>query len=100
MDQITDFTIDLSVTTAELFIKLAAMYAATDDAAVDVLIDCGAVHQRSGKADEIRESILTATVNLGIDCRRGACADRHDEQLLFTGGPVKLVSLMRCHACD
>ena len=45
MHKISDFAIDLRLAATDLFIELTAVYAATDDAAVDVLIDGGAVHQ-------------------------------------------------------
>jgi len=53
IDEITNLAIDLRVAAFELLVILTTVYAATDDAAVDVLIDGGAVHQRAGKADEV-----------------------------------------------
>src|SRR6476661_102774 len=100
MHEIADFTIDLGFATTEFFVVLTAVYTATDDAAIDVLIHCRAVHQRGWKADEIRESVFAATVNIGIDARRGPSADRHHEQVLLTSGPVEPVSRMRRHARD
>ena len=75
-----------------------AVDAAADRAAVDVLIDLRAVHQRAGEVDEVGDGVLARHIRVHL--RRRARADRHDEQVVLARLPAQPVTPLRRHARD
>ena len=69
--------------------------ATVGNAAVDVLINLNAVHERARDASEIGNHI-DVVFEIGIIGHY--CRDRDQQKVLFSGFPFETVKRMRCHA--